>query len=604
VTPTQLTKNEIDQRAKQDFALAFSLQPEISKELTLEEAIARALKFNFDNRLKQMELALAASSLDVAKWQMLPSLSVSAGYMSRDNDQGSSSLSLLTRRQSLEPSTSEDRHRSQYGAVIAWNVLDFGVSYVRAKQSANQVLIANERHRKVIQNIINDVRYAYWRAAGAEALADDLQKLTDRVSDALARSRQIEEGRLMPPLQALAYQRALMDTMQLLMSRRNELLNAKLELSALINIKPGTQFKVAAAKDLPKLPALPANVEKLEQDALRNRPELLEEDYRFRISELEVQKSLLSLLPGLDLSYGHRYDSNSYLYNHAWRAGTINVSTNLLRAFQAPDMMRNAEDLKAVENTRRLAMSVAVVTQVRLAVLRYNESMTDLRLAQSSTDIDSKVQRVVESNYKSSAEGELEVIRAEARSILSKVLKYVAYASAQSAYGRILHSAGYEELPKDSAILELPVLAKKVREQLDTYYQGVHPSQSDDYGKPKINLTVLIGPVENSVNEANFSQALQDRLALLGVNVVDLITKNTHKLSGRLEIEKSIGHLRRAKVTWELLGPRGNLLKTFELKTSLADSTNTGAWKAIASAAADQVALGLIKSNIANIEKK
>ena len=47
---------------------------------------------------------------------------------------------------------------------MSWNLLDFGVSYYRARQQADQVLIAEERKRKVVQNILADTRNAYWRA--------------------------------------------------------------------------------------------------------------------------------------------------------------------------------------------------------------------------------------------------------------------------------------------------------------------------------------------------------------------------------------------------------------------------------------------------------
>ena len=40
------------------------------------------------------------------------------------------------------------------GVGVAWNLLDFGVSYFRAKQLSDQKLIAEERRRKALQTFI------------------------------------------------------------------------------------------------------------------------------------------------------------------------------------------------------------------------------------------------------------------------------------------------------------------------------------------------------------------------------------------------------------------------------------------------------------------
>jgi outer membrane protein TolC len=51
--------------------------------LTLDEAMARALKYNLDRRARLMEEALALNQLDVSQLDMLPKLMAQAGYASR-----------------------------------------------------------------------------------------------------------------------------------------------------------------------------------------------------------------------------------------------------------------------------------------------------------------------------------------------------------------------------------------------------------------------------------------------------------------------------------------------------------------------------------------
>src|SRR5690606_12500904 len=132
------------------------------------------LKYNLDYRLKLMETALAESLNSVATYEMLPALVAGAGYSYRNNDTGGRSIGIEDRIETLRPSTSQERERTLSNLSFSWNVLDFGVSYYRAQQKADQVLMAEERRRKVVQNVLQDVRNSYWRAVGAQRLSGRL----------------------------------------------------------------------------------------------------------------------------------------------------------------------------------------------------------------------------------------------------------------------------------------------------------------------------------------------------------------------------------------------------------------------------------------------
>ena len=142
----------------------FAEQEPISGPITFHEAAARALKYNLDYRLKLMESALSHSLYDVSKFDMLPRLVANAGYVSRSNTSGGVSEGIDVRTGqpdgtvSLRPSTAVEDNRRLAGLTLSWNVLDFGVSYYRAQQKADQILMAEERRRKVAQNVLQDVR--------------------------------------------------------------------------------------------------------------------------------------------------------------------------------------------------------------------------------------------------------------------------------------------------------------------------------------------------------------------------------------------------------------------------------------------------------------
>ena len=164
VTTKQFTREEIVARVVMDRAAMYKDQEPVSAPISIEEAMARSIKYNIDHRLKLMEDALALRQVDIMTFDMLPRLVASAGYAERDKYDAASSMNVYTEQQSLAPSTSTDKAHSTADLTLTWNILDFGVSYFQAKQQSDRALIMKERRRKVVHNIMQQVRQAYWQA--------------------------------------------------------------------------------------------------------------------------------------------------------------------------------------------------------------------------------------------------------------------------------------------------------------------------------------------------------------------------------------------------------------------------------------------------------
>lgn len=452
----------------------FRGQEPVSGPIGFDEAVARALKYNLDYRLKVMESALSAGLADVSKYDMLPNLVASAGYSHRNNDSGGNSVNIETGAISLAQSTSQERTRATAAAEFSWNVLDFGVSYYRARQQADQVMIAEERRRRVIQNILQDVRSAYWRAVGAQRLAREAASLSERARSALDRSREAEKQGLVPPRDALNYQRLLLDAVTLLSARQQELAFAKHELTALMNIPPGTSFTVVEA-DEPELRAMPGDVTALEEMALVNRPELREEDYRVRITSDEARRQLLALLPGLSFSSSAQYDSNRYLYNNHWIDSGAHVSLNLFKLLSMPSLKSAQGAQEKADEARRLALSMAVLTQVRVAVERYRMALQDLNVAKESSMVDQRLASYAKAGLSTRTDSELELIRAETRTLNSEYQRYAAYAAAQTAFGRIYNALGLEVVPDDIGNASVSELGSKVGARIASIENDAFP---------------------------------------------------------------------------------------------------------------------------------
>ena len=509
VQPVPFTDEDLKERVAEDRLQMYADQEPITAPIGFHEATARALKYNLDYKLKLMETALSRSLHDVSTFEMLPAVVASAGYVDRNNDSGGRSIGIEDRIETLRPSTSQERERRLADLTFSWNVLDFGVSYYRAQQKADQVLMAEERRRKVIQNVMQDVRNSYWRALGAQKLLGRVDALLARVNQALVQARQIEDQGLMPRQEVLAYQRALLDAVNLLTLRRQDLELARAELSALMSIAPGTPYTLADEAEQP-LPPVPGNIEALETMALERRPEIMEEWYRKRVTENDIKAAKLLLWPNLSLDAGVHYDSNSYNYNSSWVDTGLRLSWNILKLTQWPSLQRAHKHQNETDDMRRMALSMAVLTQVRVGLQRYGLAVSELDFAQESLRVDQQLLKYAQAASQSRFQSELEVIRAEARALLAEYQRYASYSNAQAAWGRLYNSVGLDVLPEAVEDHDVQTIANAIANTTRQWQQEVFGVAAQASGQPITATPVSVSfPDSTPAREAGTQVSLR-----------------------------------------------------------------------------------------------
>jgi outer membrane protein TolC len=462
IHPTPFTDAERAQSARADRTAMFAEQPPLAGPVTLDEAMARAIRYNLDHRLKMMEEALAQKQLDVASFDMLPRLTAAAGYTTRNHPLASRSVSLATGEQSLESSYSTDRDIRTADLTFSWNLLDFGVSYFEAKEQADRVLVVEQRRRKVVQLMMQQVREAYWEATGAQRLESRIGPLLEQAKQALDESRQSQSEGLRSPLDTLAYQHALLDIMRQLEAVRDQLEEAKPRLASLMNIAPGTDFTLAPPADF-TVPSFEMPMDRMEETALERRPELVEAGYNERISINETHKAIAKLLPGIEVQLGGHYDSNSLLAYHAWRAAGINVSWNLLNLLNAKNIRGMARAQRDVAHAQRLALSMAVLTQVHVANAELGAKQRQFDLYKQLNDVDGQILQHTHNATVANAQGKLEEIRAATSAMISELRLYQSYGELESAYGQLLATLGLDPVPADTRNGDL----KSIEQSLD-----------------------------------------------------------------------------------------------------------------------------------------
>jgi len=447
-----------DERAQKLQAL-FDSQEAVTAPLSLSDAIARALKYNTDQRVAMMESALAIADAGVANMDMLPQITASAGYVDRSNKNASSRESIETGLPSLEPSTSQESARSVADAEVVWNVLDFGISYVSAKQQKDRVLIQKEIHRKVIQNIVQEVRAAYWNAYNAQQLGDSLNALMKDVDAALLESEFVISRDIQAPLPVLQVEDTLLSVKYELNDIRQGFITSRSELARLMNLKPGMEFSLQPSSLERALSEVNKTPEDLEQLALVSRPELRQEDYQLRIDKAEVRKSMLRMLPGIELETGVFYDSNKFSLHNSWSIGGIRLTWNLLNLFQGPAYKRLARTNLEIDDMRRLAVSMAVLTQLHVAFLRYGLAQGMYEIAENQEHVSGRITAQVSAMQAAGQSDSNRAIQARSKDILAQLRKAEAFSELQNAVARIQNSIGMDPIPETVTDHELNTLS-------------------------------------------------------------------------------------------------------------------------------------------------
>ncbi|MBF0139310.1 MAG: TolC family protein [Magnetococcales bacterium] len=433
IKPVALDRDQLERRIALDLQAMFAGSSTPRDALTLEQAMARAVSHNLQQRVVALEGALALGLNELASYEMLPRVQASAGYVQRDRT----------------TYVSQDRFQTTNSLEAAWGVLDFGVSYIDARQKSDGVLVARQQRRKAALDLMAEVESAFGQALVAQRMEKSVRPLADRIGKALENAREVERQGIKPPQESLDFQKRLLKILDQLQRLQRQVSGSKLRLAELMNLEGGDALPQLEESGfwLPlDLKALPDMAE-MEEFALKNRPELLERHYQSRIQADESRKALLRLLPGLDVSVSRRYDNGSVYVNRSWVENGVSLAWNLIKAVTAPELLAQSQLEGVLEERRRLALSMTVLTQLRVAHLGLMEAKMSYETALELSKVDRRLFDHAVAGRDVATLSEAQLIESEADLLLQDARRDLAYSEIVSAASRLLNSLGLNRLP-------------------------------------------------------------------------------------------------------------------------------------------------------------
>lgn len=446
VNPTPFSKAELATFAadKSRRAIAETQEP-VANSIDLYEAMARALKYNLDHKLEISEVALRYAEIRDGEFDMLPDLVGRVNWSDRSNDPFSDSLREDGTVSPSLASTSDEIGSYDADLELSWDILDFGLSYYRSQQTADKYLIAEEQRRSTINRVIEDVRTSYWRAVAAQRLLSRVDQLEQNANRALRSARQQVSSGEGERIEALRYQREMLETLRSTQELRRDLSVAKNQLAALMNLPQGQNFSVVIPNHHNlRTPITALSSGKMTEMALRNRPEMREIAYRLRINESEDNSTVLSLLPSIRGYLGVNYDSNDLLVNNDWTQWGARVSWDLMSVARYPIRKKVVSSQETLLDARALALTQAIATQVYVSNKRFHSLQKETSVARRLREVSGRIYRQSQSEFQSGISSERDYVREDLNAILASLRYDATYAQMQGAFANVYAAVGLD----------------------------------------------------------------------------------------------------------------------------------------------------------------
>ena len=122
-----------------------------------------------------------------------------------------------------------------------------------------------------------------------------------------------------------------------------------------------------------------------------------------------------------------------------------------------------------VAEEQRLAMAMAVISQVHIANMNFVQSRQDYTVAEEYLDVSKRLTKQTRDAQKVAKFGELEVIRQEASLLLANLRRDIAFAELQNSFGTVYASVGLDVVPSNLSDMSIDGLSNAITQSLQTW---------------------------------------------------------------------------------------------------------------------------------------
>lgn len=360
-------RKERVQRAAEQFEKAKKREIPNDKVLSLQDCLKLAMEHNLEIKVQNMERDAAKNMMIAEILGMLPDLSITDSYTARSNQPGSRSKAIASDGETYGYSTSSDKNLNNMSVDLAFSLLDFGLAFFNSQQSHDRLLMKEKQIQRIRQNLILDVVRAYFKVAATQRAIDVTTNLLNECKHRYTLIEKLRKENKITPFRAFEEINRFLDMEKRLTNYTRNYEISCMELRSLLGVYPSVSIIVDDSV-LDKMPAFDfPDIELLEQIAVLKRPELYEIDIQRHINILECRKTILMMLPNVNLYVDFINNNNSFLYNQTWWELAVRAAYNALKTPQHIARYMAYSDQADIEELRSFAQAITVMSQVRIA---------------------------------------------------------------------------------------------------------------------------------------------------------------------------------------------------------------------------------------------
>jgi hypothetical protein len=283
------------------------------------------------------------------------------------------------------------------------------------------------------------------------------------VRQAMAGLQRLQREGLMRPTETLTAERTLIEIRQVLQKLERELILARSQLAALINIPPDVEFKLLPHEEIASPVMGELSVAEMISEALFNRPELREFAYKSRINEQEITAYVLEALPGFRFYANENTDGNRFLLHYHWASWGATAAWNVIRLAQLPVQQAAVEAQRDVLVQQSTAMALAIITQVYISRIRLRHYAAEFALAKDAVAAQRGLINQLRVEAANDRVGVQTVLREEMHTLVAEAKRDIAYANLQTANANLSVSLGLDLQLRDEHLhLEVDQLSRQI----------------------------------------------------------------------------------------------------------------------------------------------
>ena len=418
------------------------------KKMGLLECMRYALEHNLDVEVNKVEEAVAREMRTAEMLGMLPELTVTDTFTSRNNTPASSSENIFgDAGGTYSYSRSQDRNLNYLNVDLALSVLDFGLAFFNTQQAEDRALLREQRTKRAMQNLTLDVAKAYFQVAAAQKAINITEPLLEECRTQRAALSKLVQSRQITPFRGFDETKRFVNMEKRLTSYIRAYENSCVELRSLMGMYPAGKLVVddAVLRNAPDF-NLP-EIELMEQIALLQRPELYEMDIQKHINIIECRKTIVQMFPNVRIYGDFTNSTNSFLYHMSWWELGVRAAYNLLKLpKQIATYMAYSRQVEADE-LRTFAQAIGVMAQVRIAHAnmfttkeRYNIDNENYRAYAS------QLKTAIATKQTAGALSTLELVHMRLETAETEIERLLSLGNYYISYYRLLNALGVRDL--------------------------------------------------------------------------------------------------------------------------------------------------------------